>query len=175
MTPDIPDLIAKLEQRLASLGDGRDCRSDNERADWWTATMSIRRTISGLRNGLQDLIKPTALLTECEERRAVVLAKQAELEKAITDSPDLRSWSGDGMSRDREAERQRQLQLALQRLREGRLLVQGVPLPAPEDLDARIKELTARRDWAQAALDAYVEQAEAWLGEMVAADGVAAR
>ena len=79
------------------------------------------------------------------------------------------------MSRDRETERQRQLQLQLQRLREGRLLVQGVPLPSPEELDARTTELTARRDRAQAALDSYVEQAEAWLGETVATGGLAAR
>jgi hypothetical protein len=173
MTANIPDLIVKLEERLAALGDGHDLRTDNERADWWTTTTSIRRTISGLKNAPQDLAKPTALLAEIEERRAAVIAKQEEIEKAIAEAPALPTAARD---RDREAGRQSDLQKQLQLLHEGRLFLSpGVPAERLGDLDVRIAEMTVRRNRAQAALDAYVQQAQIWLDVPVTVGGLDAR
>ena len=160
--PDYSETIAKLQAHLVSLGDSRDCRSDNEKAAWWSTYKETQRCITSLMNA-GALDKPTRLLAECEERRAVVLAKQAELEKAIADAPDWRSFA-DGRDRDREYDRQRHLRRQLELLHTGKLLM------APEvffdlvvDLDVRIKALQERIAALHARLDADLRQAEALL------------
>ena len=56
----------------------------------------------------------------------------------------------------------------LQLLRTGRLFLAPGDIAEPlMEIDARIADFTARRDRAQAGLDAYVRQAEELLGEAV--------
>jgi hypothetical protein len=158
----IPALIAQLEAHLAHLGNGRDLRSDNEIADFWQAVTAIRRTISGLHQA-GDVTQLDEKLRHLEQRRAAVLAKEAEIEQAIREAVDPATIR-DGREKDREFERQRQLRLSLQRLRDGRLLMApDVAYERPAVLDARILEVTARRDGARASLASHVATAEALL------------
>ena len=54
-TPNIADLLTKVKERQARLGDGRDARSDNERAEWFATYRTHADTISGLMNAPDDL------------------------------------------------------------------------------------------------------------------------
>ena len=160
---DYSDTIARLQTHLTSLGDSRDCRSDNEKAAWWSAYTETQRCITSLMNAGNHLDKPTHLLAGCEEGRALTLAKQAELEKAIADAPDWRSFA-DGRDRDREYDRQRSLRRALELLHAGRLLMApDVCYERVPDLDIRIKELKQRIAAVHARLDADLRQAQALL------------
>jgi hypothetical protein len=166
-TANIPDLVARLREKLSALGDGRDCRSDNEKATWWAACTEAQRTLSGLMNAPADLAREQTELDAIDARRTAVLAKQAELERAIADAPDWRSFA-DGRERDREWDRQQNLQKQLKLLREGRLfLAPGVTNEPIGYLNQRLAELTVRRDRARAALDGYLKTAEALLAEPV--------
>ena len=163
---DVNAIIAKLESRLSALGSGRDCRSDNEKAEHWTATTSLTRTLSALKNLPADIAKRDAQLATLESRRAMVAAKHLETEQAIADAPNLDAIT-DRRARDTEADRQRDLRMRLQRLREGRLWLAPEDVAEPlEHLDQRIAEITSRRDRAQADLDAHLHQAATW-GETV--------
>jgi len=163
---DVNATIAKLESRLAALGDGRDARSDNERAEYWTTYNAIQRTISALKYLPADVARHTDHLAILETRRAMVAALHAETEAAIADAPDVTSIR-DARERDTEADRQRDLRMRLQRLREGRLWLAPDDVAEPlEHLDQRIAEITSRRDRLQADLDAHLHQAETW-GETV--------
>jgi septal ring factor EnvC (AmiA/AmiB activator) len=160
MNPDIPTLVAQLKSRLAALGDGRDCRSDNERAAHYATTTSIARCITGLRNLPDDLARANTRLTDVASRRALVAAKQTELEQQLGDCPA------------HDIERQQRLALQLQWLREGRLLVApDVFLESPDYLDSRIAELTRKRNSAQWALDAALRETDALLGHVIEVDG----
>jgi hypothetical protein len=160
---NIDTLITRLTEHYASLGDGRDARSANEKADWFTASTTAARTLSALRNAPSDLARAQARLADAEAQRAAVLEKQTSLEKEIADAPDWRSFA-DGRERDREYDRQQNLQRQLVMLHEGTLLRGPSETYARLiDLDARIAELTERRDRAQLQLDGLVQQAEALL------------
>jgi len=153
-TPTIPDTLAKLRIRLTALGDGRDARSDNERAAYRSNYDTTQRCISGLMNAPDDLADAQRRLADAEAQRAAWLAKEAEIEQAIATAPE----------RDKEM-RQRQLQL----LRNGVLFVApGVTLGSLSYIEGRIAELTGERDRAQSALDAHLKQAAALLAVPVA-------
>ena len=157
--------IAGLQDRLVSLGDGGHCRSDNEKAEWWSDHTTTSRTLSGLRNAPADLARYEQQLRDLADRRAIVVARQTELEHAIADAPDV-TTTRDRREQDRELERQQHLQQQLVRLHDGTLLrAPGVVYDRISDLDARIADLRARRDRTQQALDSYVQVADTLLGE----------
>jgi hypothetical protein len=165
---NIEALIAKLQQQDAALGDGGNVlNTANAQTAFWTQKVNVAKTVSGLMNAPNDLAKPVRLLTECEARRAAVVAKQEEIQQQLADAPDLTTIR-DGRERDKEYDRQQMLRRQLQMLHDGTLLLaQGVASERLSDLDARIAELTQRRDRAQWALDAHVKAAEQLLGEPV--------
>ena len=99
-TVHIDDLSARLQQHHAALGDGRDCRSDTEKAHWFAATTTCQRVISGLRNAPNDLARVQAKLHDVDTQRAAVRAKEAELVQVIADAPDP-STCADARERDR--------------------------------------------------------------------------
>ena len=143
MTPDFNDLITKLEAQLVRLRDGRE-----------STLLSIRRTLSALRDLPSDVAKRTAQVAQLQARRAVIVGKHTALEQALIDAADPRE--------------QQHVRQQLQLLRTGRLFLATGDVAEPlADIDARIADFTARRDRAQAGLDAYVRQAEELLGEAV--------
>jgi hypothetical protein len=151
-TPTISDTLAKLRARLTALGDGRDARSDNERATYRRDYDTTQRCISGLMNAPDDLADAQRRLADAEAQRAAWLAKEKDIEQAIANEPDDQNL-------------RRQLQL----LRNGTLFVApGVTLGTLDYHDARIAELTGERDRAQATLDAHLKQAAALLAVPVA-------
>jgi len=160
-TTDHADLIAKLKVHLAELGDGRDLRSDNEKAHYRAAVNATSLTISGLQN--PDLEKPERQLAEVLARRDEVLAKRDALASEIEQFRDPLQLAG--LARDREYERQQHVRRSLQ------LLVQGRLLKSPSetferliDLDARIAELEHKLDMLRGRLASHVQQAETLLG-----------
>ena len=162
-TINVDDLLARLQAHYARLGDGRDCRSQRERADWYAATTTCAQLISGLMNGPQDVARQQARLDDLEASRAAVVAKIAEVEQAILDAPPWREHP-DARERDRRYDHIAQLRRQLEHLHAGTLL------RAPDrcyerldDLDRRIKEVTERRNRLQLQLDAHLRQAEALL------------
>jgi hypothetical protein len=159
--PAIPDLIVRLKQKQAALGDVRDCKSENERATFSARYNSFAQTITGLQNAA-DVTAPLPLIAEFEQKRAVIVAKRAEIEKALTDAPDWRSVA-DGRERDREYDRQATLRRQREMIEEGTLLFPGSWASPLSAIDRRLKELTDRRDRAQVALDSHVKTAEALL------------
>jgi hypothetical protein len=159
----IPDLIAKVKASQAALGDIRDARSDNERADFWAGDNERARLISHLMNDPSDLARAQARLEDVEASRAETVAEEAALETTIANFEDWRAVP-DARERDAEWTRQDQVRRRLQRLRNGTLLKgPGVAFLPLDYLDARIKELTAKRDQLRARLDEHVRQAEALL------------
>jgi hypothetical protein len=91
---------------------------------------------------------------------AELVVKHGELEDEIANAPDPASIAH-RRERDREYDRQQLLQRQLQMLRAGTLLrAPGETYESLAYLDARIAELTERRDRAQRALDSYVAAAE---------------
>ena len=159
MTANIPTLLEGLRHHLAQLGDGRDARSDNEKAAYWRDYNAIQRTISGLLNAPHDLDRRLAQLADLEARRTIVLEKQAELEHDIATAPDWQtsvtpasgtaSTTASGISgvscrgstkARSSAHRARRIRVSL-------------------NLDARIAESTERRNRAQGVLDASIEAA----------------
>jgi len=159
-TRNIADTLAQVTQRQTALGDGKDCRSDNERATWFATYRTHAEVISSLMNAPNDLAAVSTKLADLEAEHALTIAKQTEIEQEIADAPDPQSIR-DGRERDKEQERQRQLRLSLERLREGTLLrAPRVAYRPLAYLDGRIKELTERRDRAQRSLDGYIAAAE---------------
>jgi hypothetical protein len=163
MTTDYTDLISKLKARQDALGDGRDCRSDNERGTWFSSRTEVQRCITGLMN--PDTEKPERLLAACEESRAAFLAKEAEIEQEIAVVPTSFATSS---ARDREYDRQQLLRRQLQMLHDGDLLrAPGVTYERLADLDSRIAELQQKIASLRARLTSHVQQAEQLLGETV--------
>jgi len=159
-TTNIPDLVARLQADLVSLGDGRDKKSENEQVTYRRSYDSIQTTISGLRNLPAEVADEQAHLGWWEARRVAYLAKQAEIEQAIEAAPDYRTID-DGRARAREHDRQQELAMSLNLLHDGRLFVApGVTLGNLGEIDARITELTQRRDRAQSTLDGHLKAAE---------------
>ena len=164
-TPNIADRLAGVKERQAALGDGRDKRSEAERADYFTAYRAHAETISALMNAPNEVAREQQNLDDLNARRAAFVAKDGEIEQEIATAPDP-STIRDGRERDKEYDRQQQLRQSLQLLRDGRLLrAPGLVYEPLAYLDARIKEVTERRDRAQLALDAAIATAEALLAE----------
>ena len=162
-TVNVDDLIVRLQQRRAAHGDGRDCRSANERAAWWSVATDIDHTVSGLMNAPTDLAREQRKLDDLEAERVAATQKHAELAEELVSAPNLSTFA-DARERDRERERQHQLQRMLERLAEGTLLrTPGTVFRSLAYLDTRIAEVTEQRDRAQRALDGLVQQAEALL------------
>src|SRR5438093_13216167 len=136
-TTTIPgDLVAKLQQQEAAVGLARTALNENTaltQAAFHDKEQKLGLCIRGLTSAPRELEAEQALLAELEERRAIVLTKQAEIEQQIADAPDWR-LAGDGHARDQEYERQRTLKLELQRLRAGTLLF------APNQVHARVED-----------------------------------
>ena len=170
MTRNIPDLVAKLQAQEAAVGVARNALSESTaraQTDFHHTQQQLALCISRLTSGPHDLAAEQALLAELEERRAIVLTKQRELEQQIADAPDWQQ-AGEGHARDREYERQQTLKLQLQRLRAGTLLFAPNQCYARvEDLDARLKQSIERIERLRAQIAAHLQQAEALLGETV--------
>jgi hypothetical protein len=165
MTPNIDDLVAKLQGHAARLSDGLAGQPLNEQAAYWRTFDTIQRTISGLKN--DDLNKPLAHLAEREEHRAAVLKKQASLEEEIAAAQDWRTFA-DAHARDREFDRQQTLRMQLQMLHEGTLLIApGIAAGRLSDIDARIAELQQKIAILRARLASHVQAAEQLLAETV--------
>lgn len=162
-TPNIGEVLTQLRARLAALGDGRDAKSENERADWWSRHVATQGCISALMNLPDDLARAERRLADAVADRAETTAEQAELEQLVAAFTDWR-LAGDARQRDQEYDRQRSVKLQLQLLRDGRLLAApGVTFLAPAEAERRCAELTDRRERAQLALDGHLKQAEALL------------
>ena len=104
MTANIPDLVAKLQAQEAAVGVARTTLSETTaraQMDFHHTQQQLGLCIRGLTSGPHELEAEQALLAELEERRAIVLTKQSELEQQIADAPDWR-LAGDGHARDRE-------------------------------------------------------------------------
>jgi len=159
-TVNIDDLVTRLHTHHASLGDGRDCRSQNERAEWHARSTTAARVYSELRNVPSDLAREQATLDGLEASRAVTVAKQGALEQEIAAAPDWRLME-DARARDDEYDRQRHLRRQLEHLHAGTLLQSPGECYLPLDhLDRRIAEVTDRRDRLQRQLDGAIAQAE---------------
>jgi hypothetical protein len=166
----ITETIARLKQHQATLGDGRDLRSDNEKAAWWAAKQEIAHVITTLQNA-HDVDKPTRRLAELTAQRDAVIAKREEVEAEIAAAPDWRSFA-DGRQRDKEYERQQNLRMRLKRLADGTLNASpGVMFPPLDYLDAQIAEQRRKIDRAQAAIDAALKAAEAMLATTTTTTG----
>ncbi|HYT69214.1 MAG TPA: hypothetical protein VEL51_22525 [Vicinamibacterales bacterium] len=167
-TMNISEIIARVKASQSALGDGRDARSENERADYWGQYNTHQQVISALMNLPSDIAREEQHLADLEARRADVVAKFAELETAIADFTDWRTVP-DARARDAEWQRQWDLRRALQRLEEGTLLkAPGGCHERLGDLDQRIGEVRDHRDRARSALDAHLKAAVALLGAAVA-------
>jgi hypothetical protein len=166
-TQNITDLVMKLQQLDAALGDARDVlNTPRAQEAFHGKKQELSRTISGLRNPSLD--KPLALLADVEARRAAVLTKEADITQQRADALDPATIR-DARERDKALDRQRYLNQSLQRLRDGTLLyAPGMAYERLSDLDARIAELTERRDRAQRVLDGHMQAAQALLAETVA-------
>jgi DNA repair exonuclease SbcCD ATPase subunit len=170
LAANIADLVERLQQQEAAVAVARNRLNE----DTFRAQAAFRDTaqklglcIAGLTSAPRELDAEEAQLVELEQRRAVVLKKQADIEQAIADAPDWRMCPT-GRDRDREYERQRTLKQQLQLLRAGTLLfAPNQCYPRLEDLDARLKESNERIESLRAQLAAHLQQAEVLLGETV--------
>jgi hypothetical protein len=169
---NIPVLLTKLRERLSALGNGRDCRSDTERAAWYASYNETQSCISGLMNAPQDLLREVEQLADLQKRRDAVAKHRDELQRQLAGASVLIEdgrWTEVALSmdphvRDTEAERQLQLRNQLELMRNGYLLLApGVHCERLDYLDERIAEVTVRRDRVQSAFDALVRQADALL------------
>ena len=117
------DLIVKLQQQEAAVSAARRALNENTvraQAALHDTEQQLGLVISGLTSAPREIEAEQAQIAQLEERRAVVLAKETELEQQVADAPDWRQ-AGDGRARDREYDRQQMLKAQLQRLRAGTL------------------------------------------------------
>jgi hypothetical protein len=170
MAQNIDDLVEKLQQQEAAIGVARNALNMNiaqAQAAFHDTEQELGLCIMGLTSAPRELDAEQALHAELEERRAIVLTKQTELEQQIVDAPDWR-LAGDAHARDKEYDRQRTLKMQLQRLREGTLLCAPNQVYARvEVLDARLRESNGRIERLRAQLAAHLQLAEVLLGEPV--------
>jgi hypothetical protein len=156
-------LVERLAAYYDSLGDGRDLRSENERAGWFASRRDAANLRSMLMNLPSDLAREDDQLCALEASRATVIAKRTEIEQEIASAPDPATIA-DSRERDREIERQRQLHLSLELLAAGQLWRAPGHRYAPlAYLDERVREVTEQRDRLQRGLDGAMTQAEALL------------
>ena len=164
------DLNTRIQQALTARQDELDLpRTMPQRQvnEYGAETRVLQRLLSELRD--DETTKPLRLLAECEERRALTLAKQAAIEQAIADAPDWQAIR-DGHERDRERDRQEQLRVALDRLREGSLFSAPGEMFWPLTmLDARREELQRTIAERQARRNALVAEAERVLTPLASA------
>ena len=161
------DLVPQLQAKLTALGDGRDKRSENEQITYRQSYDAIQKTISGLIDAPDQIARQQARLDEWLARRAAYLVKEQDILKQIKDAPDAHAIA-DARTRDKEIERQRHLGRSLDLLRDGLLIVApNVMLGSLNIIDARIAELTDRRDRLQMQLDGHVQTAEQLLAVTV--------
>jgi len=165
-TVNIDDLVAKLQRQETAVAVARNALNESTaraQAAFHDTAQKLGLCIRGLTSAPREIEAEQALIAELEERRAIVLTKQTELEQQIADAPDWR-LAGDGQSRDKEYDRQQTLNLQLQLLRTGTLLFAPNQVYARvEDLDARLKESNERVERLRAQLAAHLQQAEALL------------
>jgi hypothetical protein len=108
MTANVADLVARLQQQQAGVSVARNVLNENTaraQAAFHDTELRLGLCINGLTSAPRELEAEQALLVELEERRAIVLTKEAELEQQIADDPDWQ-LAGDGRARDKEYERQ---------------------------------------------------------------------
>ena len=122
-TENINDLLAQLRAREAQLTDGEVIDSPQTRArfaDYWALRRELAATIGGLMNLPDQLARAQQKLDDLESRRAVVVAKQAELETALAEAPPWREHP-DARERDRRFDHIEHLRRALEHLHNGTL------------------------------------------------------
>jgi hypothetical protein len=159
-TTNVDDLIQQLKLRLDALGDGRDCRSENEKAIWFANCREIGSIISGLQN--PDLDKPTRLLAAVEAERAAHLSARAEIEEELA---VVVTEFASSRERDNEHDRRRGAEQRLRLLDRGELLyAPGQAYARLADLDERIAQLQTKVERLQRRHAGFLEQAQALLG-----------
>lgn len=167
------DVVARLQQQEGAVGIARNALNENTaraQAVFHDTEQKLGLCIRGLTSAPRELEAEQALLVELEERHAIVLAKQTELEEQIADAPDWR-LVGDRSARDKEHDRQRTLERQLQLLRAGTLLFAPNQVYASvEDLDVRLRESNERIERLRAQLAAALQDAEALLAVEVSAE-----
>jgi hypothetical protein len=162
ITPEIADLILRLHAHRESLGDGKDLRSDNERAFWHAERLDAARTLTALRDG-PGTTKAQRLLADIELSIAAIDEKQREIENELRDVP---TSFPDRRSEDHERARQDHLHLQLRFLREGRLLIApGLTAERREVLEMRRAELLKKIAVAESAFASHVANARRILKE----------
>ena len=169
-TPNIADLIAKLQQHDAAIGTA--CSEWNEkalrtRAAFHDTAQKLTLCICGLTTAPNEIKAEEARIVTLEEQRAIVLTKQTELGQQLAGAPD---WQLVSNVRQRDAERVRQETLALQlhELRAGTLLVAPHQFyPRIEDLEARLKKSHERLERLRAQLAEHLQQAQGLLAATV--------
>ena len=163
MTPTTDAILTQLQARLDALGTLPEFAPEHVAVPHRRHWDAIQRVITGIKDAPDQIARAQSRLDDVEARSAAVLAKQRELEQALDAAPDVTGIT-DHHARAKEEARQGVLQRQLQLLRNGELWkAPGVVFERLVDLDARIKELTDRRDRAQNALDGYLKTAEALL------------
>lgn len=183
-TANIDDLVARLQAHQASLGDGRDVlQTPRAQEEFYNKKVLIARTLSGLRDARDEREKALPKLALAEEQRAKVLDAQSKIEQLIAEQPDWRTIA-DSRSRDREWARQQDLFASRRALINGCEYFSGIPAVPNAlkkilgaviesdgrevpywygtlaDVEAQVSRWTTRRDQAQSALDAHLQQAE---------------
>ena len=163
---DIAALIEQLKERERKLGDPLAVpRSTIAFNRYWEQRRAFADCVSALMNLPHDVAREQARLDDLETRRAAVVAKAQEIERAISDAPQ---WSDvtDLRERDRRYDHIQHLHKQLRLLREGRLLFAPDATYEPvAQLDKRIADISARRDRLQLSLDSRLQQAEQLLVE----------
>ena len=162
--PNYADLARRLTAKQAALGDGRDLKSDNEKALHFATVKTISAVVTTLINAA-DLARAAARLADATAARDAWLSMKAELTAEIS---TFRDWRLQPSAREREVEyeRQRDLQRRLERLHRGTLYrAPGETFGTLEYLEERVAELTQRADAVRQRLDAAVADAERLLAE----------
>lgn len=155
-------LIRRLQSTLDQLGDGRDLRSDNEKAVWYAHRRELASVIHGLQN--PSIEKPARLLAEAQAMRTAVIERHAAIEQQLSVKPVSLS---NRTEIDREHARVQNLQRELSLLLRGELFfAPGEKYPQLSTLDERISALQEKVDRLQRRHAAFIDQARALLGEI---------
>lgn len=164
-TTEVAQLIVKLKEAQPNLADIRHCRSDAEKADLWARYNELQHCVTGLQNAPDQLAQAEARLVEPKRLRARWKALEKEIQGELDAAPDWRQ-AGNVQQRDAEYDRQSQLRMRKRLLESGELLVApNTVCGRIEDIEARLQELTEKRDQARSMLDSWIQQAKTLLGE----------
>jgi hypothetical protein len=130
---NIPDLVARLKQREAELGNPRLVpRSMHGAEELYNERLLISRTIAGLSSVPRNLAVREAQLAEAEGHRALMVAAQAKLEADLRSASDVRALRGNAY--DREWQRQLDIKKGLEVIWSGAPwspLIGGPAVPGP--------------------------------------------